>query len=255
MMLRLLEVASTSRGRILRRSPPRRPIEADVLICRGDEDSGDAEEGEQDQKRTIHPRSSWSRRHHKSRFTGVSGSLETLSSAGELSIEDSQPRVSSSYDVAWRYHQVTPQVRRAQTVMPVELLTSLPPGNTELRVDQRPGPLRRTPRRSPTHRQTAELQPLIEHLREAAQGRDDIRTECAGTIAGGWFASGVRRGEELITAGLLMLAGPSLSIESDPSHGEAGEHVSAGCPRGRAGPSNDTEGRSKKHRESQPHHK
>jgi hypothetical protein len=51
MMLRLLEVASTSRGRILRRSPPRRPIEADVLICRGDEDSGDAEEGEQDQKR------------------------------------------------------------------------------------------------------------------------------------------------------------------------------------------------------------
>ena len=131
MMLRLLEVASTSRGRILPRSPPRRPIEADVLICRGDEDSGDAEEGEQDQKRTIHPRSSWSRRHHKSRFTGVSGSLETLSSAGELSIEDSQPRVSSSYDVAWRYHQVTPQVRRAQTVMPVELLTFLLPGNTE----------------------------------------------------------------------------------------------------------------------------
>src|SRR5829696_2031422 len=42
MMLRLIEVSSTSRGRILRRSPPRRPIEADVLICRGDEDSGDA---------------------------------------------------------------------------------------------------------------------------------------------------------------------------------------------------------------------
>jgi hypothetical protein len=53
-----------------------------------------------------------------------------------------------------------------------------------------------------------ELQPLIDHLREVAQGRDDIRTECAGTIAGGWFASGVRRGEELIAAGLLMLAGP-----------------------------------------------
>jgi hypothetical protein len=53
-----------------------------------------------------------------------------------------------------------------------------------------------------------ELQPLIEHLREVAQGRDDIRTECAGTLAGGWFASGVRRGEELIAAGLLMLAGP-----------------------------------------------
>jgi hypothetical protein len=53
-----------------------------------------------------------------------------------------------------------------------------------------------------------ELQPLIDHLREVAQGRDDIRTECAGVIAGSWFASGVRRGEELIAAGLLMLAGP-----------------------------------------------
>jgi hypothetical protein len=53
-----------------------------------------------------------------------------------------------------------------------------------------------------------ELQPLIDHLREVAQGRDDIRIECAGTIARAWFASGVRRGEELIAAGLLMLAGP-----------------------------------------------
>jgi hypothetical protein len=52
-----------------------------------------------------------------------------------------------------------------------------------------------------------ELQPLIDHLREAAQGRDDIRVECAGRIAGSWFA-GARRGEELIAAGLLMLAGP-----------------------------------------------
>jgi hypothetical protein len=26
-----------------------------------------------------------------------------------------------------------------------------------------------------------ELQPLIDHLREVAQGRDDIRVECAGT--------------------------------------------------------------------------
>jgi hypothetical protein len=49
---------------------------------------------------------------------------------------------------------------------------------------------------------------LIDHLREAAQGRDDIRTECAGVIAGAWFAGGGRRGEELIAAGLLMLAGP-----------------------------------------------
>ena len=52
-----------------------------------------------------------------------------------------------------------------------------------------------------------ELQPLIDHLREVAQGRDDLRTECAGIIAGSWFASGVRRGEELIAAGLLLLAG------------------------------------------------
>jgi hypothetical protein len=49
---------------------------------------------------------------------------------------------------------------------------------------------------------------LIEHLREVAQGRDDIRTECAGTIAGSWFSSIARRGEDLIAAGLLMLAGP-----------------------------------------------
>ena len=52
-----------------------------------------------------------------------------------------------------------------------------------------------------------ELQPLIDHLREAAQGRDDLRTECAGIIAGAWFSSPVRRGEELIAAGLLMLVG------------------------------------------------
>jgi hypothetical protein len=53
-----------------------------------------------------------------------------------------------------------------------------------------------------------ELQPLIDHLREVAQGRDDIRVECAGTIAGWWFAGAARRGEELIAAALWMLAGP-----------------------------------------------
>jgi hypothetical protein len=31
--------------------------------------------------------------------------------------------------------------------------------------------------------------------------------ECAGTIAGWWFAETARRGEELIAANLLMLAG------------------------------------------------
>jgi hypothetical protein len=53
----------------------------------------------------------------------------------------------------------------------------------------------------------SQLQPVIDHLREVAQGRDDIRTECAGIIAGSWFADTARRGEELIAAGLLMLAG------------------------------------------------
>jgi hypothetical protein len=53
-----------------------------------------------------------------------------------------------------------------------------------------------------------ELQPLIDHLREIVQGRDDLRTEVAGVIAGSWFAGGGRRGEDLIAAGLLMLAGP-----------------------------------------------
>jgi hypothetical protein len=52
-----------------------------------------------------------------------------------------------------------------------------------------------------------ELQPLIDRLREATLGRDDIRTECAGVIAGSWFAGIGKRGEDLIAAGLLMLAG------------------------------------------------
>src|SRR5687768_9920819 len=42
-------------------------------------------------------------------------------------------------------------------------------------------------------------------------------------------ASGVRRGEELIAAVLLMLTGPSLSIESDPSHGELVRKSSLGA--------------------------
>jgi len=46
----------------------------------------------------------------------------------------------------------------------------------------------------------------------------------------GWLvASGVRRGEELIAPGLLMLTGPSLSIESDPSHGELVRKASLGA--------------------------
>jgi hypothetical protein len=51
-----------------------------------------------------------------------------------------------------------------------------------------------------------ELHPLIDHLRDVEQDRDDIRTECAGVIAASWFANPARRGEELIAASLLMLA-------------------------------------------------
>ena len=55
--------------------------------------------------------------------------------------------------------------------------------------------------------QRPELQPLIDQLAEMAKGRDDIRVECAGSVAGSWFAGAARRGEDLIAAGLLMLAG------------------------------------------------
>jgi hypothetical protein len=57
--------------------------------------------------------------------------------------------------------------------------------------------------------QRPELKPLIAELREAAQGRDDIRVECAGTIAGWWFGSpATTYAHDLIAAGLLLLAGP-----------------------------------------------
>jgi hypothetical protein len=54
-----------------------------------------------------------------------------------------------------------------------------------------------------------ELDPLRAELRELSHGRHDIRTECAGTIAGGWFARPVIMGEDLIAAGLLIDAGPT----------------------------------------------
>jgi hypothetical protein len=51
-----------------------------------------------------------------------------------------------------------------------------------------------------------ELQPLIDELRELTDGRDDIRVECAGTIAGYWFASpGMAQGHELIAAACCYL--------------------------------------------------
>jgi hypothetical protein len=57
--------------------------------------------------------------------------------------------------------------------------------------------------------QRGDLQPLIDHLAEQAAGRDDVRVECAGLIAGWWFASpATQQGHELIAVGLLLLAGP-----------------------------------------------
>jgi hypothetical protein len=48
-----------------------------------------------------------------------------------------------------------------------------------------------------------ELQPLIDHLREQAQGRDDITSNDPSTFdRGSWFAKLARRGEDLIAAGL-----------------------------------------------------
>jgi hypothetical protein len=46
-------------------------------------------------------------------------------------------------------------------------------------------------------------------LPELTQDGHDIRTECAGTIAGGWFAKPIIMGEALIAAGLLINAGPT----------------------------------------------
>jgi hypothetical protein len=54
-----------------------------------------------------------------------------------------------------------------------------------------------------------ELDPLIGELSELTQGRHDIRTECAGIIAGSWFAKPIIMGESLIAAGLLINAGPT----------------------------------------------
>jgi hypothetical protein len=54
-----------------------------------------------------------------------------------------------------------------------------------------------------------ELEPLIAELKAVAAGRDDIRVECAGILAGSWFASpATSYAHDLIAAGLLLSAGP-----------------------------------------------
>ena len=58
--------------------------------------------------------------------------------------------------------------------------------------------------------QRAELQPIIDQLAEVCQGRDDLRIEAAGNMAGAWFANPAaapRWGYELIAAGLLLVGG------------------------------------------------
>ena len=59
----------------------------------------------------------------------------------------------------------------------------------------------------------AAQQPLfqaeIDRLKAEANGRDDLRIETAGLMAGWWFASpNTQYGYELIAVGLLLLSGP-----------------------------------------------
>src|ERR671916_29142 len=54
-----------------------------------------------------------------------------------------------------------------------------------------------------------ELQPLIDQVAKQAGGRDDLRAQCPGLIAGWGFGSpSPQHGHELIAVGLLLLAGP-----------------------------------------------
>jgi hypothetical protein len=56
--------------------------------------------------------------------------------------------------------------------------------------------------------QDERLQPVLDQLADLAGGRDDLRTQEAGILAGLWFESpGRHLGHELIAAGLLILAG------------------------------------------------
>ena len=70
-------------------------------------------------------------------------------------------------------------------------------------------------------------QPLLERLAMAAEGRDDLRAEVAGQLAGTWFAQpDARIGHELIAAGLLILAGVT-------DRGAVAEAVRVGYERGK----------------------
>jgi hypothetical protein len=79
-----------------------------------------------------------------------------------------------------------------------------------LHVYRESDPLIGPPWRGPAARQASRACPADRRVtRELIGGRDDIRVECAGIIAGAWFASpGMAQGHQLIAAGLLLLAGP-----------------------------------------------
>jgi hypothetical protein len=82
--------------------------------------------------------------------------------------------------------------------------------NIWIHVDRRPDSQFRTPRRSPTNRETTRTATVDDHLREVAQAATTSEQSAPGTIAGAWFSSTAWRGEDLIAARLLMLAGLDL---------------------------------------------
>jgi hypothetical protein len=64
-----------------------------------------------------------------------------------------------------------------------------------------------------------DLAESIAELRQIADGRDDILAEAAGITAGSWYAwPSTHVGHELITAGMLIMAG-----------GAQGRTVTGGC--------------------------
>jgi hypothetical protein len=74
--------------------------------------------------------------------------------------------------------------------------------------------------------QDESFQPLLDRLAEVAEGRDDLRAQVAGGLAGTWFARPEsHQGHELIAAGLLILAGVT-------DRGLVGKAVRVGYERG-----------------------
>jgi hypothetical protein len=83
-----------------------------------------------------------------------------------------------------------------------------------------------------------ELRPLIDHLAEQTQGRDDISMECAGVIARSRFAGSARRGEDYETKirrlgrreGRLPVSHQTTRKEEDRTRTPAPMITNYGCP-------------------------